>query len=207
MKLQLAIDVLESSEALHLAEVTRESVDIIEIGTPLIKHEGIKLVRTMRENFPDKEILVDLKTMDVGEYESDFCFEAGADIVTVLGAADIKTIVGSVKSARSHGGQVVADLINVPDKLKRAMEVEAVGVDYVGIHTGIDRQQIGATPLADLRALKGKVKLPIVVAGGINLSTIDDIVKLKPEVVVVGSTVASAKNPAEIAQLLKEKLL
>jgi 3-keto-L-gulonate-6-phosphate decarboxylase len=64
-----------------------------------INHKGdnVKLQLAL-----DMLSIVDLKTMDVGEYESDFCFEAGADIVTVLGIADIDTIKGSIKSAKKH---------------------------------------------------------------------------------------------------------
>jgi len=105
LKLQLALDMLSTEEALKLVKETAEHIDIIEIGTPLIKHEGVKLIRVMREKFPDKTILVDLKTMDVGEYESNFCFEAGADIVTVLGVADIDTTRGSIRSCKEVWGK------------------------------------------------------------------------------------------------------
>ena len=44
MKLQLAIDVLHTDQALRLAEAARPYVDIFEIGTPLIKHEGMRVI-------------------------------------------------------------------------------------------------------------------------------------------------------------------
>ncbi len=46
---------LSTEEALKLVKETAEHIDIIEIGTPLIKHEGVKLIRVMREKFPDKQ--------------------------------------------------------------------------------------------------------------------------------------------------------
>jgi 3-hexulose-6-phosphate synthase len=206
MKLQLAIDVLSSEEAVSLAYRTRKYVDIIEIGTPLIKHEGIGLVRLMRALFPDKTILVDLKTMDVGAYEADFCFDAGADIVTVLGVADINTIKGAIVSARKHRKKVMVDLINVPDKVKMAKKVKKMGAHFVGIHSGIDQQHAGHSPLEDLKKVRKKVKVPLVVAGGINAENVDRIVRQKPAVVVVGGAITGAKNPKKAAKEIAKKI-
>ncbi|WP_456452739.1 3-hexulose-6-phosphate synthase [Hydrogenimonas sp.] len=206
MKLQLAIDVLSSEEALALAYKTRKYVDIIEIGTPLIKHEGVKLVRQMKALFPRKKLLVDLKTMDVGEYEADFCFEAGADIVTVLGVADLRTIEGAIKSAKKHGKKVVVDLINVPDKPKMAKKVKKMGADYVGIHSGIDQQNAGQSPLKDLKRVRKKVKVPFVVAGGIDEKNVGRILRQKPAVVVVGGAITGAKDPKKAAKCIAKRL-
>jgi len=206
MKLQLALDVLNSEEAIDLAMQTREYIDIIEIGTPLIKHEGITLVKKMRELFPDKEILVDLKTMDVGAYEADFCFDAGADIVTVLGVADIDTVLGSIKSANTYNKKVMVDFINVTDKVNLAQQVQELGAHYVGIHSGIDQQNKGESPLSDFREVSQQVDMPFVVAGGINLNNIDAIAQEGPSVIVVGGAITGAPNPREAAQSIHTKL-
>ncbi len=206
MKLQLALDVLDSGKAIQLAEATQEYVDIIEIGTPLIKHEGIHILKRLREAFPDKEIMVDLKTMDVGEYESDFCYNLGADIVTVLGVADDETIKGSIKSAKKNNKKVMVDLINHPNKTERALEVEALGADYVGVHSGIDQQNIGLSPLEDLKEIRSKSDVPVIIAGGVNSSNIGNIVKENPSIVVVGGAITSAEDPNQSAKELKEML-
>jgi len=206
MKLQLALDVLTSDKAIDLATQTRDYIDIIEIGTPLIKHEGIVLVKRMRELFPEKEILVDLKTMDVGEYEADFCFKAGADIVTVLGVADIDTIHGSIKSAKAQQKKVMVDFINTQNKQELAKKVQALGADYIGIHSGIDQQNKGQTPLDDLRVLAKITNVPLIVAGGINLESIDEIAKESPSVIVVGGAITGADDPKEAARQLSQKI-
>ena len=206
MKLQLAIDVLTTEEALILAAQTKKYIDIIEIGTPLIKHEGVQLVRLMKALYPNKTLLVDLKTMDVGEYEADFCFDAGADIVTVLGVADINTVKGAVKSARRHGKKVLVDMINVSDKVALAKKMEDTGVDFIGIHSGIDQQNAGETPLSDLKMISKEVKTPLVVAGGIGLDTIDEIIKQRPDIVVVGGAITGAENPKKAAKAIAKKI-
>ena len=206
MKLQLALDVLHTDEALRLAEATREHVDIFEIGTPLIKHEGIRVIKAFRDRFPDRELLVDLKTMDVGEYETGFCFEAGADLVTVLGVADNRTVLGTMESARRYGGRIVADLINVPDVVSRARALEGLGVDMLAVHTGIDQQHGGRTPFDDLRQVIRAVGISVLVAGGIDLACIDAVVAEGPAVVVVGAGITSAEDPWGAAAGMKAKL-
>lgn len=204
MKLQLALDVLDTNKAKDLAQAARDYIDIIEIGTPLLKYEGISVLQRIRSAFPEKTVFVDLKTMDVGEYEADFCFDNGADIVSVLGVAHIETIKGTIKSARRNNGRVLVDMINHPDIAKRAMEVEAAGADYVGIHSGIDQQKKGISPLADLKTISKVSKIPIFVAGGINLSNINDIIKENPETIIVGGSITSSENPGLAAKKIKE---
>lgn len=206
MRLQLALDMLDTESALRAAQATHPYIDIIEIGTPLIKHEGLGVLRALRAAFPEKPILVDLKTMDVGRYEADFCFEAGADYVTVLGVADDATIEGALASARAHGKEAVVDLINVQDKPARARAVAALGARYVGVHSGIDQQNKGESPLADLRAVRAAVDIGIAVAGGIGPNSLAEIKAAAPDIIVVGGAITVAADPAGAARALRHAM-
>lgn len=206
MKLQLALDVLDADRALQLAEDVRPVVDILEIGTPLMKFAGISVLEKLRKAFPEKQILVDLKTMDVGDYEADFCFAHGADIVTVLGVADCETIRGSLSAAERHGGQVMVDLINHPDKARRACEAERMGAHFVGVHTGIDQQRQGVTPLQDLRTVRKASSIPVMVAGGITAETVSSIAEESPHTVVVGGGITGAPDPGAAARRIREAM-
>ena len=117
---QVALDSLDFDETMSLAEKVAAHVDILEIGTPCIKHNGIKILNAFREHFPNNKILVDLKTMDAGYYEAEPFYKAGADICTVLGAADADTIKGVVGVANAYGKKAQVDLINVKDKKELA---------------------------------------------------------------------------------------
>lgn len=206
MRLQLALDMLSSEVALQVALATANHVDIVEVGTPLIKHEGLQVVKLLREHLPNKTLLVDLKTMDVGHYEADFAFTAGADMVTVLGVADDATIAGAVAAAQAHGKEVVVDLISVADKPRRAAEAQALGAHYVGVHSGIDQQKQGQSPLTDLQAVQEAVSIGVLVAGGIQQSTLPQVMALQPEIVVVGGAITGAVNPAIAAQNIRQTL-
>ena len=206
-KLQLALDMLELDDARRVIDLVRDSIDIIEVGTPLLKYQGIEAVRRLRADYPEKTLLADTKTMDTGHYEADFCFDAGADMVTVLGVADDATIEGVARSAESHGGRAVVDLINAPDKLAKALRASQLGAHLVGVHSGIDQQNLGCTPLADLALLSTcETPIDISVAGGIGLNSLDDILRFAPQVIVVGGAITGAMDPRAVAYSMRERM-
>jgi len=176
MKLQIALDEMSIEQGLALCEKVRESIDIIEIGTPFIIDEGMRAVRAFRKAFPEKEILADAKIMDAGEYEAEICFKAGADYVTVLGVTDTLTVKGCLDAAKKYGKEVFVDMICVKDIEARVAELEAIGVTHIAVHTGVDQQAAGRTPLEDLVQMKAaSQKSQLSVAGGINYKTVDTL--------------------------------
>ena len=111
MKLQLALDTMTIPQCLDILSLVAPDIDIIEIGTPLIIREGLSAVRQIRRAYPDKQILADLKIADAGAHEAQLGFDSGADLVTVLAAADKQTIQDAVKVAHQSGKQILVDLI------------------------------------------------------------------------------------------------
>ena len=144
MKLQLALDCESLAAARAVLEATADLVDIAEVGTPLVLREGTAAVRALKSAFPRVAILADFKIMDAGAEEAAIAFEAGADIVTVLAAAETVTIRRACEVARTAGREVMADLIAVADPARRAAEVAGEGVDYLCCHTAFDTQRSGA---------------------------------------------------------------
>lgn len=203
--IQLALDSLDVAQTLKLASLAAPYVDIFEIGTPCIKHNGVGLVKELRKLYPNKLILVDLKTMDAGEYEATPFYAAGADICTVLGVSGLATIAGVIKAANAHNAEVQVDLINVPDKVACAKESAKLGAHIIGVHTGLDAQAAGQTPFADLQAV-AKLGLPmrISVAGGIKQSTVQQVAQAGASIVVVGAAIYGAASPADAAREICE---
>jgi 3-hexulose-6-phosphate synthase len=207
MKLQLAMDVLTTADALALAGKVAPYVDIIELGTPLIKAEGLRAVTAIKEAHPDKIVFADLKTMDTGELEAGIAFSAGADLVTVLGTAGDSTIIGAVKAAKEHGKGIVVDLIGVADKETRAREVTALGVEFVEMHAGLDEQAEEGFTFQTLLTDGANSGVAFSVAGGVNASTIASVQQAGASVAVAGGAIYGASDPAAAAAELRAAIV
>ena len=209
MKLQVALDLLSTDDAVNLLNDIAPYVDIIEVGTPLIKIEGLAVLREIKSRWPDKFLFADLKTMDAGALEAELALNAGADAVSVLAVAADGTIAGAVNAANKLGKSVVVDLIGVPPthRLARIDELRKLGVGTVELHAGLDEQAPEGYSLPALLATIAGTDVKFAVAGGITLDTVDIVAAAGAETAVVGGGIYNAANPAATAKSLKEKLL
>lgn len=194
-RLQVALDFLNLSEALRCARLAvAGGVDIVEVGTPLLKSEGLEAVRALRREFPKVAIVCDTKTMDAGRTEMEAAAKAGANFATVMGASSDATIRECVDAAANYGFQVEVDLLGVADPVARARRAEELGAHVVGIHCPIDEQMEGRDPFDVLRAVAGAVAIPVAVAGGINSETAADAIAAGASIVIVGGAINKAED-------------
>jgi 3-hexulose-6-phosphate synthase / 6-phospho-3-hexuloisomerase len=193
--LQVALDLLEQKRALQIAQESVDGgADWIEAGTPLIKSEGIQVVRSLRDHFPRATIVADMKVADTGAIEVEMAAKAGADIVCILAEADDAVVAEAVRAARLYGIRLMADLINAPDPKARAVQLESMGVDILCAHTGIDQQMTGKDSLALLSTLTGTVRIPVAVAGGIDAAGAAEAVRCGADIVIVGGWIVRSAD-------------
>jgi 3-hexulose-6-phosphate synthase len=207
VKLQIAFDFGDLDDLIALAKRFGDDVDWIEVGTPLIVKESIRAVSAFKHSCPAKKIVADLKIVDAGAKEAELAFDAGADIVTVLGCAYDATIIGATQQAHAQQGQVMVDLMGVNDKPRRAREVEALGVDFICIHAGWDESQSSNDPLADLIAVKQATKVPLTIAGGMTVERLTQISRHGPHTIIVGRTVTLSPDPVAVAHQFHVRML
>ncbi|MHC5531502.1 3-hexulose-6-phosphate synthase [Priestia megaterium] len=210
MELQLALDLVNIPEAIELVKEVEEHIDIVEIGTPVVINEGLHAVKAVKEAFPNLKVLADLKIMDAAGYEVMKASEAGADIITILGTAEDMSIKGAVEEAKKQGKKILVDMIAVKDLTGRAKEVDAMGVDYICVHTGYDLQAVGKNSFEDLQTIKSVVKnAKTAIAGGIKLETLPEVVKVNPDLVIVGGGITGQADKkaaaAKMQQMIKEQ--
>ena len=190
--LQVALDFLDLGSAAQTAAAVHDFVDIIEVGTPLIKSVGIQSVKHLHKQFPDKHIFADLKTMDTGYLEAELAITNGADFVSVLGVADDMTVVGAKDACSDYGASLVVDMINHPDPVSRSRILDK-SLDYVLIHIGIDQQ--GHKTLSHVFNDVLTLGVPVAVAGGITDKTVSNY--KGADIIIVGSFITKSKNPVE----------
>ncbi|MCC7137085.1 MAG: DUF561 domain-containing protein [Planctomycetes bacterium] len=199
--LQLALDFVDLHRALKAAqEGVAGGVDWLEVGTPLLKAEGLGAVRAIRARFPKLPLVCDAKTMDAGRLELEAAAKAGATVGTVLGVASDSTIEECVEAGRNYGIAVLVDLLGHPDPVGRAVFAEKVGADYVNVHCPIDEQMRGRDPFETLRAVAAAVRIPVTVAGGITAATAPIAVAAGASVVIVGGAITKAPDAAAAAR-------
>ncbi len=184
----------------------RGGADWLEAGTPLIKSEGLEAVRRLKHAFPGNDIVADLKTMDAGRFEMESAAKAGARIAGVLGAASDATISECIEVGGNYGLEIIVDMIEVADPVKRALEVEQMGADYIGIHTAIDRQMRGEGPMDLLRRVKAAVEIPVAVAGGINSETAAEAAHAGADIIIVGGAIIKATDAEAAARQIKQAI-
>ena len=195
---QISLDVTSIPEAVEMAEMAvRAGVDWIEAGTPLVIAEGMHGVRALRERFPERPLVVDLKTMDGGGLEVEIMARAGATHVVVMGQAEPETVELVVRAGRELGVEVMGDNLGMPDPVAGARLLEEMGCDYVIHHIGYDyrtlRQERGQsfeTPLDRLREVVAAVDIPVQAVGGLDLEQAAQAPAWGAPIVVIGAPIA-----------------
>ncbi|MDF0726337.1 orotidine 5'-phosphate decarboxylase [Cytobacillus sp. S13-E01] len=202
MNIQLALDRLNKEQCFRILKETKESVDWIEVGTGVIKEYGMSIIRDIKEAYPDKIIVADMKTCDAGKHEAIQAFEAGADITTVMSFSADKTITDSLDVARTYRKKIMIDLLGVTQQ-QRMVELSDFGVDLVSLHFGKDMQLEGELHTDLFSLVQDFSEFEVAVAGGIDLHSLPEILKKKPETIIVGSAITKATDCSEVALKMK----
>ena len=204
--LQVAMDYVSLPKALVMAALVAPEVDIIEIGTPLCKAAGVEAIRAMREICPDKLILADMKTPDVGGLEAAMAFDAGADMMTVIGGAALPTVEQALAVARKRGKEMLMELTGVRDIVARATEWRQIGVDRIVYHREWDAQSAGRLWTEDDKVIIRKLidmGYKVTVTGGMTLDLLPFFADLPISVLICGRGIREAPDPRAAARQMR----
>ncbi len=195
--LQISLDAPELEKAKKvLAQLPGSDRIIIEVGTPLIKRYGTRVIGDLRQTNKDAFMVADLKTLDVGKVEVDIAYEDTADAVVAAGLAPPETLDAFVHEAKRLGIYGIIDMLNVEDpvaKLKTLKDLPEVvilhrGIDQeTGRSSGLERIKIIRQTFADKRFL-------IAVAGGIVPETAKEALEQGADILIVGRYVTQSKD-------------
>jgi 3-keto-L-gulonate-6-phosphate decarboxylase len=196
---QISVDVATIAQGRTVAGAALAGgVNIVEMGTPLLKNEGVSnVVPAFRKQFPEALLLADMKTMDGGAFEARAVYAGGGNIVDFLalaGAATAKAICGVRDEFRRAGPELprlaFADIL-VPHQGPAAQAVEVAlrmleaGVDGVGVHLQADARR------ADPNLIESDY------LSGLARAIFERVGKAAPVQVVGGLSIAQAKGLAK----------
>jgi 3-hexulose-6-phosphate synthase len=152
--------------------------------------------------------MVDTKTADGGKIDADMVFGAGVAFMTVLSSASAATHAAVAECAREFGSSAVLDTITEsgkPELLPAGFRLPK-GIDYVAVHAPADARLAGDRSRSHIEAVE-RVRAQgfrVSLAGGIGPDTIDDVVRVKPEIVVVGNAITGNENPEGRGMIRKD---
>lgn len=206
--LQIAMDYISLPKALAMAVLVAPEVDIIEIGTPLCKAAGLDAIRSMREICPDKIILADFKTPDVGGLEATMAFDAGADMLTVIGGAALPTVIEALAVARQRGKEMLMELTGVRDNeiLVRAAEWRKIGVERLVYHREWDAQSAGRMwAESDKVTIRKLIDMgfKLTITGGMTMELLPFFADLPVSVLICGRGIREAADPRAAAHEMR----
>jgi len=204
--LQVAMDYTSLSKALVMAALVAPEVDIIEIGTPLCKAAGLEAIRAMREVCPDKLILADFKTPDVGGLEATMAFDAGADMLTVIGGAATATVKEAFAVTQKRGKEMLMELTGVRDILARAIEWRQIGIDRIVYHREWDAQSAGREWTEEDKDIMRKLidmGYKVTATGGMTIDILPFFADLPISVLICGRGIREAPDPRASARQMR----
>jgi len=196
--LQIALDIpdLERTKKI-VSQIPRSDRIILEVGTPLTKKYGAKVIGELRSLDRDIFMIADFKTLDVGKVEVDLAFEETADGVTVSGLAPVETLDNFIYETRKLGIYAIVDMMGVDNPIAKLQSLKELP-EVVLAHRGIDvEKRGGGLRWEQIQAIKNAFKerkLLIAVAGGITPETARDAINSGADIVVVGRYITQSRD-------------
>ncbi len=204
MKLQISFDSLDIEQNLEVARQVAQYSDILEIGTlPIFKY-GVEIVKRFRQEFPNKILFADTKIVDRGRDVASVFSLAGADWISVVAGTSREVIHGVCSKGHDLGKKVILDLIDAGTPAQEALEAQSLGVDALLFHQPYDKGE-SLLFLDQWEIVRGNTTLPIFVSAKINRETIEQIIAIKPDGIVVGKAIMESDDPVAEAKFFYDK--
>lgn len=209
--LQLAFNGTTSQAIKFISKLEYNERIIIEVGTPLIKKEGVSAIRTIR-NYWQGFIVADIKIADGAEQEVDYVYREGADAVTVLGCTNKETIDYCISVCKKYGMISMVDMIGVPEPHKVLLTLKKQP-DVVILHKARDQEHIKGyrIPYKQVNKIRSRYSSLISAAGGVDLKEARSAIFNGANIVVVnvidsGFSWIGINSDSEVIKTTKEFL-
>ena len=202
-KLQLALDVKTTSEALTALEAAASDIDVIEVGTILCLSAGMEAVRCIRAAYPRRTVLADVRIAEAGALIANLAFDAGADWVSVVSGAARSTVAAVAKIAQQRDRDVQIEL-SEGWTWEYVDYARSCGISQFIIHRSRDAEENGQLEwsgkdldaIAELHRRGGRVS----VTGGLKPAEIGTFISSPVEIFIAGRGIYGADQPHAVAK-------
>lgn len=152
---QISVDTDNLPQGLVVAEAALAAgITLVEMGTPLLKCEGVKhVVPAFRQRFPEALLLADMKTMDGGYFEARSVFAGGGNIIDFLALAGVASAKGACTARDEFRAEnpavprlAFADILlpqhgSAEQAVDAALRMVEAGIDGIGLHLQLDARR------------------------------------------------------------------
>lgn len=203
MQLQISFDLTDLDKAIEIAQQVHEYTDILEIGTLLIYAHGSSAVKRFAQTFPDKTILADTNIVDHGKESAQLFAQVERSWITVMAGTPKNVIHAACTAAHKGNIKVMLDLIDSREYGQSALEAKNLGADAILVHEAYDSEQ-SLVFLDKWELIRGNTDLPIFITARINRDNIQDIIRIKPDGIVLSKAIVEAEDPKTEAEFFYE---
>ena len=133
-------------------------------------------------------------------------FDAGADMMTVIGGAALPTVEQALGVARQRGKEMLMELTGVRDILARAAEWRRIGVERIVYHREWDAQSAGREWTEDDKVIMRKLiemGYKLTVTGGMTIELLPFFADLPISVLIAGRSIREAADPRAAARQMR----
>lgn len=208
--LQIALNSAPAEGENIISKLPSSDRIIIEAGTPLIKGYGIDGIQRLKRAWQfqlggdfESYIVADTKCMDRGQTEVQIAKEAGANAVTVLGAAPLETINYFIASCEDLGLDSMVDMIGIEQPFKVLRRLKKMPTVVV-LHRGVDEEIFDKNkpiPYLQINKIRSSFNTLISIAGGDTIREVQRAIFNDANIVVVWKNFYSpASNTDQLAE-------
>ncbi len=196
--LQLAIDIpdlISVGKFLAGLKSPPSTQLLLEIGSPLLKNEGIRnIVPVIRKIFPQIYLIADLKTLEFDQLEVELSVKTGVDAVVVSGLAPFHIVQRFIETCKQRGVDAWVDSFGAdPDRFNQKISELKTNPKVIIVHRGneLNGKQ---SPLINISLVKG-LKTLIAASGILNLDDIRIMKDFGTNIFIVGREIYQADDP------------
>lgn len=201
-RLILALDVLDSEEAIRISQAVAGHVDAIKVGYPLVLASGLGIIGKLAKYAP---IIADFKVADIPNTNRLICeqvFDAGADAVIVQGFTGHDSLKVCVDLAKERDKAIfVVTEMSHPGALDLMQSAgEAIArMAANGKASGVVAPATRPERVKEIRRIIGD-ELTIISPGvGAQGGSASDAIMAGADWVIVGRSIYQSDNPASAA--------
>jgi 3-keto-L-gulonate-6-phosphate decarboxylase len=202
MKFHISFDQTDLENALRTAAELAAYTNVFEVSSLLLYKHGIEAVQRFTETFPEHTILADTKIVDHGKDTVSLFSDTSAKWLTAMAGTHKDIIFNTCTSAHNQNKMIMLDLLDSSSLNQSALVAESLGVDALRFRQPYQIDQ--AEFLENWDMVRGNTKLPIYLATRITRDQVGHIEKIKPNGLILGTTITQASNPAEEAEFFNK---